>query len=615
LKTNISRRQNVLSKDSLIALSLAGIWIPFVILSLVDIQIGNRLYNSIVSLDYTTRVAVTEAISRTGIPPINPSYFPGSPVKMTSLYYFWYILVSVIDKIGLNFLDGRHAMIASTIWSGLGLMALISIYLRIRTTKNDVNPWKLAVIGISSLAIGGLDILPTLVLIISSFLVTGKILFNGIIEHWNDLVHTWLTSLLWVPHHIASLIICITILILLHNTDGKKENKQIAIMIIIGLAFASALGLSIWITLVFCIFWGIWLIYQFFIEKNHRLAILMVIPGVVGFVCAYPFISDLLQGLAATDNFPLMVTARRFNLILLSTATLPLPWQEFIHIILLPVYLTLELGFFFIIAIISFKQISKCSIDTSSFRKAEILLIGVTSLLATFVRSYISTYGFEDNDFGLRAWLFGQFVLLIWSTDILSEILEAKFNLPLIEIPKNITHKYPLATLFLILGLITTISNAIFLRTWPLAMEANITMNTDLIQATNLGSRTYAARQAYRFINEQTQPDVIIQNNPTLRYDRPLGLYGNRQTAVSILAAYGVSQGDLNKLEKQIEPIFQSTKSLSWDQIDSICHHYYIDLLVVSDLDPLWNNLSTLKKLRGALFQNDYYSILPCDNY
>ena len=102
---------------------------------LVDIQIGTKLYFANVSYDYTTRIAVINAISRTGVPPINPSYFPGHPEKLTYLYYYWYILPSIIDLIGGRFVNSRQAMTAGTIWGGICLMAIIALYLHLRNRE------------------------------------------------------------------------------------------------------------------------------------------------------------------------------------------------------------------------------------------------------------------------------------------------------------------------------------------------------------------------------------------------------------------------------------------------------------------------------------------------
>jgi hypothetical protein len=615
VKTGLRHKHISLSKDSKIVLILAAGWIVLALISLVDMQIGNRLYYSIVSMDYTTRVAVTNAILRTGVPPINPSFYPGYPVKLTSLYYFWYILVSVIARIGTGLVNGRTSMIASAIWSGLGLMALISIYFRLRTPRNNQGPWRLAIIGISTLAIGGLDILPTLVLNITSQIVFGKIFFDGVVEHWNEEISTWLTSMLWVPHHIAGLIVCITILMLFQFAADRPRREKIAAMFVAGLGFASAFGLSVWVTLTFCTFWGFWFIYQLLFEKKSELAIFMLLSGIVALAAAYPFIADFLGGGMGTSGsqalFPLMLSVRRFNLALPITFSLSPVWQNLIHLAFLPINYVLELGYFFVIALIWLKQSRRQAIRSNPYQAAELILLAVTFLLASFVKSTIIL----NNDFGWRAWLFGQFVLLIWSTDIISDILSHRQITTLKMVPRAISQKSSLLAFFLMIGLITTISNILLLRTWPLAIDANLAMPYELSQDTHLGERTYAAKQAYRFLDAHVPLGAIIQPDPTIIYDRALGLYGNRQVVISNLTAYGVSANNIAMFTNQIEPIFQAKDVVSWVSINQICQQDHIDILVVNDLDPLWHNLNELAKVHPAFYQNSYYAVLGCGNF
>jgi hypothetical protein len=52
-------------------------WLVLSALSLVDLQWGEcELYFSVASYDHTTRVSIIDAMMRTGVPPINPSYYP-----------------------------------------------------------------------------------------------------------------------------------------------------------------------------------------------------------------------------------------------------------------------------------------------------------------------------------------------------------------------------------------------------------------------------------------------------------------------------------------------------------------------------------------------------------
>ncbi len=62
-------------------------WTALAIFCLVDLQWGQReLYFSVASFDQTTRVSIIDAMTRTGVPPINPSYYPGHYVYMPVYY-------------------------------------------------------------------------------------------------------------------------------------------------------------------------------------------------------------------------------------------------------------------------------------------------------------------------------------------------------------------------------------------------------------------------------------------------------------------------------------------------------------------------------------------------
>jgi len=86
-----------------------------------DLQWGNReLYFNVAALDQTTRVSVIDAMTRTGVPPVNSSYYLGHYVKLTFLYFFWYTLGSIIDFMGGSFIDAHRligiAPFPSQVW-------------------------------------------------------------------------------------------------------------------------------------------------------------------------------------------------------------------------------------------------------------------------------------------------------------------------------------------------------------------------------------------------------------------------------------------------------------------------------------------------------------------
>ena len=264
-------------------------WAVFAIFSLINIQWGDQLFFSVTSFDQTTRVSIIDAMTRTGVPPINPSYYPGSPVLLTFLYYFWYILGSMVDAIGGRYVDARAALNASSAWAGLGLMAVVALYLRQRNASRGESTWRSARIGIGLLAVSGLDVIPIAMLM----LATGQIV--GSIDVWNTWIQSWAASALWVPHHLASLVAGLCAMMLAQSARGRSTSKQYVILTIAGFGFASAFGLSMYVTLVFVVFWGVWLIAIFFQKADRSLILPMIFSGIVALLLVSPFFNGIVS--------------------------------------------------------------------------------------------------------------------------------------------------------------------------------------------------------------------------------------------------------------------------------------------------------------------------------
>lgn len=126
----------------------------FAILSLINIQLGGSLFYSVTSYDQTTCVSVIDAMTCIGVPPVNPSCYPGKPVQLTFLYYFSYVLCSMVDTIGGTFVDAPAALNASSAWVGLALMSLVALYFRLRNSKRIEAVWKSAWLGIGLQSVG-----------------------------------------------------------------------------------------------------------------------------------------------------------------------------------------------------------------------------------------------------------------------------------------------------------------------------------------------------------------------------------------------------------------------------------------------------------------------------
>jgi hypothetical protein len=233
------------------------------------------------------------------------------------------------------------------------------------------------------------------------------------------------------------------------------------------------------------------------------------------------------------------------------------------------------------------------------------LILAISVFIGSFVRSTV----IFSNDIGWRAWLPGQFILLIWSVDLINHFYFTAH--PRQERRPSISQRTAVQLkFFLIIGWLTTLMDITLLRTWPFMVDNGFArVPNSFSPDSKLGQRTLASRQMYDFINRSLLPEAVIQINPTDRVDRTVGLYANRQVAVSVHTAFGISQEELKDRISSVSKIFEQTE---WRVLDQSCKSNFIEVLIVNDLDALWNNLEILEKERAPIYKNQYFSVFHC---
>jgi hypothetical protein len=587
------------------ALIFALLWVVFSFLLLLDLQVGNKLYFPTVSYDTTSRIAVINAITRTGIPPINPGYFPGHTEQLTFLYFYWYIPESLVDQLGGNLINSRQAMLAGITWTGLCLMATAALYLRMRN-RDAKTAWSKPLIGIQLLLVSGVDIIPVVILAITARKIIGHMMFNGQVESWNMPIVSWLNAVTWVPNHVAAVIQCVTAMLAILSVFEGTKKQRLAAGALAAVSFASALGTSVWVTLVFVVVWVIWAFSLLRSKSSRVLFWVMGFSSLLGAILSIPFIMGLIEsGGTSASNFPISFFVRPF---ILSTLLFPEQVQPFTDLVSLPLNYFLELGFFFVLGIFWLRHRKAYENKNSHFQTAEIILLATVAIMLSFMHSTL----IETNILGIRPWLLGQFVLLIWAADVIQSWLGN--NTPnFSSFFKVIGYKPrigPTIQILLLIGLLTTGLEAFSTRMWPFLVDWNIAgFPNDLSPDRNLGDRTYNARLAYDFVNK-LPTNIVAQYNPDVVLDRPSGLYGTVQFAISDRTNYGVPRDIYDVMKSGISNIFE--RENSWSSIDQSCNNYFINTLIVNDLDPLWNQLPILEGERKALYQNGFYAIFHC---
>jgi hypothetical protein len=595
------------------AIVFSALWLVLSIISLVDFQIGDSLYFSTNSYDFTTRVSVVNAITRSGVPPVNPSYYPGHPVPLNSLYYYWYIPVSMIDQMAGTLVSAHQAMIASVGWAGLLLFATLATYLRVRDKMPAMDASRKALIALQLLVIGGLDFIMIFIIASSLNFQFERLPFQGHVEGWNMPIMSWMNALAWVPHHLVAALACMPCILLVVQNRPEKLFKRIPSAIFIGLAFASAFGLSVWVMFVFAIFWSLWATVLIFKEKKYQEAAFMMLGAVLGLIFVSPFLLGLRGGGVSSPSggLPVEFYVRPFMIVDL-LGTLPSYLSAALNVLFLPVNYLFELGFFLIMAALWFQDIYRRNQDDHPIFKAEVLLFVVSVVILSFVRSTIIII----NDLGIRGWLTVQFLLVIWSSDVLFRYgsLQKWVSPRMLSQIKGSRLLRMVLSGVLVIGYLTMSLEFISLRGWPIFMDVKTAGDNDQSRPGNSqGERTYSARMAYGYLEDHVDPRAIVQNNPLVTLDRPSGLYGNHQMVISDRTIYGVSLDTYYSLADDVGRMFTSP-DLQWEFIDKKCDQYLIDYIIVSDRDPLWLGLRSSENDRPFLYQNDHYAIYACGN-
>ena len=575
----------------------AGGWTLVAIFSLIDLQWDKQLYFTIVSYDLTTRVSIVDAITRTGVPPINPTFYPGHPVQLTFVYYFWYVLGSLIDILGGSWVDARAAQIASSAWCGLGLMAMIALYLWLRNPQEETNGRHgvSARLGIGLLAVSGLDAIPLVLMMLGLHALFADV------EHWNSQITAWVGSLLWAPHHVAALVACLVAVLVILDSGSRPVKKWPPAVVLAGFAFASAIGMSVWVTVVFAVSWGIWMFTLLpRIKENRGQFLAMLGAGLLALGLASPFLLGIFAGNGnASAQFPLSLEVRPFYLLEPFVDPLPAFWRSAAMLAVLPLNYFLELGFYFLAGILWLRVVVRRGRPLGPYQRLEILLLAVVVVLASFLRSNLIL----NNDFGWRAWLPGQFVLLVWGVDVLQSYWSERETSPSGFPRSRLARRRLLLLAFLAIGTMTTAIEVFTLR-----------FSSPLISGIRVGQSQYSARLAFDFLRDRVSSGLITQSNPLHLLDRPSGLYGTHQMAVADRTAYGVPTSQYEAVRDDVGTVFSGAAS-GWDSIDSVCLRYGIDVLIFQDSDPVWRELGSLGLQRPPLYENPNYRIFPCGEF
>ncbi len=387
-------------------IAVAG-WTALVLLSLVDWGIGSRLWMSVTSYDHGLRTAFVDAVMRTGVPTVNPLYWPGQDVSLR-YYYFWYVTCGVVGR--LAHISARQALIASCVWPVFGIGAMLALFERYMLGWGGEELRRKWSISIVLLAVTGLDIF---VAVFNGFSSS----FQGDMEWWSiDHVASWVDTFLWVPHHAAALICCLLAMLLLWmGSEEERRKVRVKMAVIAGISLAGAFGLSTYVAVATGLVLAGWVCWEMFPERKVRMLECVCVAALVAGVTLLPYLLQLLHssGAGGTSAHVLGFGVRQMlDPDLLSGVTaiellkLHHPFaatQVVAGVLLVPGYV-IEFGFFAVVLVVM--QRRRGLIEDGE--RTLLVWVWVGLVAATFVRSRV----IATNDYGLRAILLPQFLLL-----------------------------------------------------------------------------------------------------------------------------------------------------------------------------------------------------------
>lgn len=603
-----------MANSTKVAIVLVIVWTLVAVASLVDIQIGNKLYVTTAIWDHAVRVAFVHSAIRSGPPLKNPfCYLGGAPTAR--YYYYWYVLCSYPAR--LTHLSARYVLYGSSVWAGFCLAATIPLYLKHFCGVAEGLRRK-TVLGALLLGVTGLDILPTIYEFAHSHNVYADM------EWWDRVqVTSWFDALLWVPHHVAALVACLVGFLALWSVrwqkdeDGPSIRARIVACGFTAMAFAAAAGLSVYVTLAFAIFlvcWGVRLL----VRRNWTEFVQYLATGFVTVLLSVPYLHDLLSSISAATatastgavgaHFPIELALRELPVSLsaphlqamgVSHPLLVYPFG------LLLVYV-LEFGVF---AVVGWIRLWRDLREQRTLAESELAcwyMLAVSLFAITFLKSSI----IGNNDLAFRSAMIAQFVLLLWGAEFLSEWRFKSGE----RSAATLRVRNAVVVCTLVLGGIGTVYGLLILRTYTMLDDhAQIPNPVDwLPQRPNIGTDLFNIRQAYDKLNAEEPAGAIVQYNPMTADYIPL-LVRSKFQSVDAFPDCGTDfGGDASKcspVQNTIAALFNSDAD---PNIDAICKELSIDVLVARASDPVWRDRSSWVWTNVPMVENSYIRAFRC---
>jgi hypothetical protein len=596
-----------------VGFTAVAVWMLIGLGSLLDLRMDNRLYFSYSAFDYLSRVPIANSIAHQDkLPAVTPFLTLREPVQLR-YHYFWPMVCGLVtltgesggelrlDGAGRGAFTARDATTAGALWSGIALICLIAVYQRIFQGLDPAR-WRPYAIGVALLGVTGLDILPVLQFDYQHYQTPSMILPTT--EWWNEQVTGWLDAMLWVPHHMTALVAClIAFLLLWHDSEQPGKWPRAATIVLAGMALASAVGMSVFVAFVFACILVVWALLVL-IRRQPKAFVGVAAAGVLSLVMALPFLLELRSSAPVSGGIAFQV--RRFGLLPEYLGPLGLTSREqtwtttFYRLTFLPLNYFLELGVYFYAAVLFLKRLWR-SRPISGRDLAAVAMLGTSVTICTFLGSEVAASG---NDLGWRGFMAAQFILLLWTADLLDD-----------RVPETRLHKgqYGALLLLLLIGSASTVFDLATLRGYYPFIDSQLfnKMGEMPLIDRRFGERFAARADTFAWIRSHTPANTVVEANPdAVAYF--YGLYAERPA----LAIGGECDGysgrtlDCYTLKQAMRPLFSGDAALQ--DFSEACRSLPLDLLVITDADQVWRTKDSWIHHYRPVYSSEFSAVFAC---
>ena len=602
------------------ALLWAGIWAVAAVLLLVDLQQDSQLYMSLAMFDHAMRVNWTESVLRTGVPPLNWLYRNQHPVPMR-YYYFWYVFCAAIARAAR--LPARAVFNASCVWSGFILASLSGLYLKHFLTVGA----RLRAQFLRAAALLTVTGLGACVNLWNFFYF--HVPLPGSLEVWRvGQISSWLDSLLWDPHHVASAVCCMFGFLLAGLAANERTGTKWTSVVFISFAFASAFGLSIYVAFAFFLVAAAWAIWSIAAERSVQSPLLLAAGGIGAAILLVPYLHQLetgnsnVQGAGSVFRFAVreMIPPERLlasSLFQRISAAHPFAASNLANLVLLVPGYAVELGFFFAVLLIFLIPRWRGGTPVSSAQRTLVFISVATLAIVTFIRSSVIEY----NDFGWRGALLLQFPLLLLGSEVLSswDFVDHKQSAGASQdfLPGRTPYLVrSIASFALIFGVFTSLYQAAMIRATLFLYEKHLNLVHDP-RAGRLAHKAFISQIGYSQLDMAIPHGATVQYNPQtpdIFWLDPDWVAIGRQSAIDVDqpscgAEFGGDPSGCLPMAAAIDALY---KDATAEQARATCRQIGIQYLIAKVYDPPWNDKQSWVWTLPAVVADPEFRALNC---